>query len=160
MSIFNVNWRGVFSFAQPPRKRAAQTLDLGQSLLTTLQTDSDALAAKWDDLQVTKKYSCVKMVLQASLNEIFGETTFEVETDQTIFGFFWMGTEDEQEFNYFGLDGEKTVAWLSNSFDGTPSDASFTVKVPAGLYASNLDQVREAVRLLKVSGKSYKLVSL
>ena len=100
MSIFNVSWRELFKQVQPPEKRADQTLDLGESYLTTLATDSAALDALNTTLQTEKKYNCVKMVMEASLDEIFGETTFQVETETNPIRetYFFTAVEYENQF--------------------------------------------------------------
>lgn len=160
MSIYTVIWRDLFSQAQPPSKRAADTLDYGESLLTTLSVDSDALDARNTTFQTEKKYSGIKMVMQASLNEIFSETTFEVETVQkTILLRYWF-TETEAESASLYRESENTPYYLFTEAEIPAEEASIIVRVPAGLFASNFDQVNERVRILKVAGKSYKLESL
>ncbi len=161
MSIFNVNWRALFEIAQPPRRRHSQTLDYGESLLTTLKTDSDILEAKDAVLQKEKKYSGIKMVMEASLDEIFSETTFQVETEKNpIRPFFFMKTS-EYEARYFKKSGEVSgsIQYLYNRAEGSAS-ASIIVKVPAGLFASNLDGVKTEAKKLKVAGKSIRFESL
>lgn len=159
MSIFNIDFRTLFSQSQTPRKRNAQTLDLGDSLTSTLQTDADAVAALNDTLQIEKKYNCVKMVFEASLDEIFTETTFEVETELSIIIFNYFFTEIEAQKIYFFKETEQTAVYLFTEAE-IPFDASIIIHVPAGLFSSSLDLVKSEAEKIKVAGKSIKYVSL
>ena len=159
MSIFDVTWRAIFNIAQHPRQRDPDTLDLGESLLTTIQVDSDAFSAVNDTFESRKKYSSVRIVMQASLNEIFGETTFEVETETNTVRFVYFSTEAEALPVYFANESENRPVYMANEAE-VPADASLIIRVPAALFSSNLDGVKAQVQNLKVAGKTVKYISL
>jgi len=168
MSVFDVLWRSIFEQAQPPRKRNRQTLDLGNSLLTSFGTgpvatpfieDSDELASYYRLVQLEKKYSCVKMVFQASLNEKFSQSTFEVETETNpIRNVYFMRPEEYEDVYIYREDEERNFYMYRD--DELAADSSIIIKVPAPLYSSNLDGVKAAAQLISVAGKSIKYISL
>lgn len=159
MSIFDVNFRVLFKQALPPVKVITQTIDLGHSLLASLQIDSAEVDALNDTLQIRKKYSGVKMVMEASLDEIFGETTFEVETETDIIGLIHFTNEGELFPKYLYNETEQKPFFLFNEAE-VPADAAIIVSVPAALFSSSLDKVKSEAENLKVAGKSIKYISL
>lgn len=156
MGLFGVDFRTLFGHALLPSKRFSQTLDLGESLLTTLSDDSSTLDSTNDTLQVEKKYSGITMVMRASLNEKFGSTDFEVITTNNIVRERFLFTEEEDIPAFIYGEDENSVYYLFEETE-IPADVSITVRVPSALYNNSFDQVDAEVRKLKVAGKSYKL---
>lgn len=161
MSIFdNINFRVLFKQAQPPRKRYNQILDLGEALLSTLKTDSLDLSAKELTIETRKKYSCVKMVFQAALNEIFGETTFVVETVNQADGITYFYNEDEEIPVSMYKEQEQRAIYLINESEVSTFLSAINIKVPPAIYTDNLEQVVSESENIKVAGKSINYESL
>jgi hypothetical protein len=158
MSLFNVNWRDVFNMALPPVERLSQTLDLGASLLSPLKTKSDELNDFFNESQTTVTNSCITMVLRELLNDRFGETTFEVQTNRGAIQVY-LYDELESENVYFYDESESDTTYLVDESESVPN-ASITVRVPATVFSTQYNQVNEFVRVKKVAGKSYEIVSL
>ena len=158
MSIFNVDWRGIFNIAIPPVERVNQTLDLGESLLITLKGESDSINELLDETNAEVSNACITMVLRALLNREFGETTFEVETNRQALQSFFLD-ESEVEYIYFYDESEPVELFLVDETE-TDSNASITIRVPSSLFSTKLGQIDEFVKIRKVAGKSYEIVSL
>ena len=159
MSIFNVDWRGVFNIALPPIERVQQTLDLGEALLVTLKSDSDDISDLLDQTNAEVTNACITMVLRALLNRMFEETTFEVETTRGAIQVYLFDQSENQPV-YFNDISEGLPVYLADESEGPLPNASITVRVPASVYSTQLNQVNEFVKIRKVAGKSYEIVSL
>ena len=158
MSLFDVDWRSIFNAAIPPIERIGQTLDLGESLLITLKSDSDEINDLFDQSNAEVTNACITMVLRELLNREFGETTFEVETTRGAVQVY-LYDESESEVTYFYDESEGGATYLLDDTEPAPN-ASITVRVPSSVYNTMLTQVDAFVKIRKVAGKSYEIVSL
>lgn len=158
MSIFNVDWRGVFNIALPPVERVQQTLDLGEALLITLKSESDDISDLLDQTNAEVTNSCVTMVLRALLNREFDETTFEVETNRGATQVYLYDESEGINVEFYD-ESEANTTYLVDESESA-LNASITVRVPATVFSTQYNQVNEFVKIRKVAGKSYEIVSL
>jgi len=158
MSIFNVDWRGVFNIALPPIERVQQTLDLGEALLVTLKSDSDDIRDLLDQTNAEVTNACVTMVLRALLNREFGETTFEVETTRGAVQVYLYDESESINVEFYD-ESEANTTYLVDESE-IALNASITVRVPATVFSTQYNKVNEFVKIKKVAGKSYEIVSL
>lgn len=159
MSLFNVDWRKIFNISLPPIEREPQNLDLGESLLTTLKTESDAIDTLFTDSKAEVTNASITMVLRQLLREEFSDVTIEVETARTASRPVYLSRESENEPIYLSTLGENSPLYLSRESEPFAS-ASIIVRVPAVIFAAQFNQVDAFVKNKKVAGKTYIIESL
>lgn len=145
--------------ALPPVEREPQTLDLGESLLTTIQIDSDAIDTLFTDSNSEVTNASVNMVLRQLLNDEFSETLIEVETARVAARNVYLSREEENEPVFFSTQLENNPIYLSRSIEASAA-ASIIIRIPALLFSSSFNQVNAFVRAKKVAGKTYVIESL
>lgn len=161
MALFPINWRTQVTKILPPRKRSVSLIDWVFSLVFGLQQSSDAMAAIEADLRFRSKLNSQRMVLQAGLNQILGITGILVETNQSVAYSNYTYNESEglpPLYSYNESESSSPLYVFNESEPVSPYD--FTVKIPLANYtADNIAKVTAEVKKIKVTGKSFNVIS-
>ena len=158
------SWRKEIEKMLPPAMRGVSFMDFIGSLVEPIQTVSDQVVIDEALIQTRLKYQGQVMVLQASLNEIFGITAtpfIRIETN--------VDAAAIPAFVYAKLDGIPTmsieeVGSLVDTAFIIPNPLeqntipSFRVLIPTGIWTQDLeDKVRIETQLYKIAGKLFEI---
>lgn len=140
-----------------------QLVDFLSALLSPLQTNTDLL--KTFEAQVSKEatWNGRKMVLQAALNDLFGITVAPfiiVETNRSIGSILYFFRRSESKPVYFSRRSENKPQYFFLASESIAANYDFKVKIPSGIYTSELDRrIKAYTNLYKLVGPSFITVT-
>jgi hypothetical protein len=158
------SWRDEVTKMLPPSVRMANMIDWFASLVSPIQTGSDNIDLFEIDIRRRMKYNGQIMVLQASLNEIFGITVapfIRVETNldaAAIPAFFYNEPEGIPTSYFYNASEIPDTTFFSPDPD-LNTIPSFRVLIPSGIYTTTLEEnVRTETQLYKIAGKLFTII--
>lgn len=154
-------WREEITKMLPPIMRRTTEIDLLSSYVEPIQRASDNL--ELTEVQIIKrlKYNGQIMVLQASLNEIFGVTAapfIRVETNLDVAAIpaFFYNESEGIPTSYFYNESEipNTTYFSPNPSQNTIP--TFRVLIPTAMWSHSLyENVKTETQLYKIAGKLF-----
>lgn len=163
MSLLStINWSNVITRIFPPEMRSVSLKAFMISLMYPLQnTVTDNLVFE-DEIRRRARYNSQKIVLQDALNVIFTLTanTIVVEGSQNLSynNYIYNESEGLTLFSFNETESNSPLFCFNESETVDPFD--FLIKVPIGIYTSELDRrIRAEVKTYKLAGKSFNVVT-
>lgn len=156
------SWRDEVTKMLPPALRSTSLIDFLTSLVSPIQTATDIVEPFEVETRKRLKYQGQVMVLQASLNEIFGITVapfIRVVTNVDAAGipaFFYNPSEGiETSIFYNESEIPETTYFLPQPGEGDTTP-TFRVLIPSGIYTTELNEkVISETQLYKIAGKLF-----
>lgn len=158
-----IRFRDQVIMITPPQLRSVTVIDFGASLVKPLD---DVMDIDWDyiyDQYIKGHLTGQKMVMQAGLNSLFRVTQSPfiiIETVRGQGGTTYMFNEGELQQTYMFNEVETEKTYMFNEAEDQGTTYDFIVKMPT-IYASaeNLDKLARQVDILKVTGRTYQIIT-
>lgn len=161
-----IDFRTQVIMVTPPLLRSVSIIDWHHSLVYPLDTLMDADWVSIYDQYIKGHLTGQKMVMQEGLNflfKIFTAPFILVETFRnegvTIYMFNEIEPTDTYIWNETGDSGGPTYA-LNEAEAQQPGSTDFIVKMPT-IYATadNLDRLMQQVDIIKLTGRTYRIIT-
>jgi hypothetical protein len=159
-------WRDEVIKMLPPIMRGESVIDWLASLVSPVQTGTDNINDFEVQIRRRLKYNGQIMVLQAALDEIFGDGSppfIRIETNRdpaAIPAFFYDETDGIPTAFFFDeLDVGPTTFITPNTGDNNLIP-TFRVLIPIAIHTPELEEsVRVEVQLYKIAGKLFEITT-
>lgn len=129
------------------------------SLLEPLQTMTNGMKSFESTETRRAKWNGQKIVLQAALNELFSVLSAPfiiVETNQDIGQNTYFYEQSENVPVYFSEQSENDPIYFFEDSEAPAVDYDFKVKIPSGIYTTELDrQITAQTKLYKLAGPKF-----
>jgi hypothetical protein len=133
--------------------------DFLSSLLEPLQTQTDDMKSFETEYRKRARFNGQKIVLQAALNDIFNVTSppyIIIDTYQGIGNNLYFFEVSETSPTHFFEASELDPVYFFESSELSPLDYDFKVRIPSGIYTTEIDRrIKAEVTIYKLAGKRF-----